>query len=460
MIRGGMSLACGGSGSQRACVSRQQQQHCRQQQRRVSCAALLSSLPSSSASSPSSSSVYLHVKSNTGNCRNNVGRSIDWRRLPVLKSGQRLSRARHIGIPNGISKEVMISSAPETLLRGSDEDDQAASKPVNMRAKFEKMIRDAQSVITASIEELEGDENIKFKEDVWTRKEGGGGITKVLQGGKVFEKAGVNISVVYGTMPPEAYRAATGKSGGNQPQEKTKAANGNGANKGDEDAGRVPFFAAGISSVMHPHNPMAPTMHFNYRYFETEAWNGLPPQWWFGGGTDLTPSYVFEEDVRHFHQTYKDACDKHDPSYYPRFKKWCDEYFVIKHRQETRGVGGIFFDDLNDRDADEIFEFSKECASAVVPSYVPLVAKHKDDAFTQEEKEWQQLRRGRYVEFNLVYDRGTTFGLKTGGRIESILMSLPLTSRWEYDHEPAEGTREARLLSATRHAEDWLGLES
>ena len=223
--------------------------------------------------------------------------------------------------------------------------------------------------------------------------------------------------------------------------------------------GRVPFFAAGISSVMHPHNPMAPTMHFNYRYFETEEWNGIEPKWWFGGGTDLTPSYIFEEDVRHFHSTYKEACDRHDASYYPRFKKWCDEYFRIPHRDETRGVGGIFFDDLCDRPKDEIFAFSSDCCDAVCESYLPLVARRKDMNFTEKNKEWQQMRRGRYVEFNLVYDRGTTFGLRTGGRIESILMSIPLTARWEYCHEPEEGSDEMRLLDATRTPVDWLGIE-
>jgi len=221
----------------------------------------------------------------------------------------------------------------------------------------------------------------------------------------------------------------------------------------------VPFFAAGISSVMHPHNPMAPTMHFNYRYFETDAPAGVagaPRAWWFGGGTDLTPSYLFPEDVSHFHRTYKEVCDRHDPAYYAKFKQWCDDYFVIKHRGERRGLGGIFFDDQNDKAPEAHFAFSSDCAAAVVPSYLPLVAKHKDDAFTAEQREWQQLRRGRYVEFNLVYDRGTTFGLKTGGRIESILMSLPLTARWEYDQAPKEGSREWDLLDACRTPRAWL----
>ena len=303
-----------------------------------------------------------------------------------------------------------------------------------MRERFEEMIRKAQNDICAAVEEVDGG---KFHEDSWTRPGGGGGISRVLQGGNVWEKAGVNVSVVYGSMPPDAYRAATGGSG----------------NKVTE---AVPFFAAGISSVMHPWNPMAPTMHFNYRYFETQPPAGMderdaPRAWWFGGGTDITPSYLFEEDMKHFHGTYKAVCDKHDPEYYPEFKKWCDEYFQIKHRGETRGLGGIFFDDQNNKSKDEHFAFSTDCANAVVESYVPLVAKHKDDPYTAAEKEWQQLRRGRYVEFNLVYDRGTTFGLKTGGRIESVLMSLPLTCRFEYCHEPEEGSREADIMDAFRN---------
>mmetsp|Transcript_7306 Transcript_7306/g.18780 ORF Transcript_7306/g.18780 Transcript_7306/m.18780 type:complete len:393 (-) Transcript_7306:866-2044(-) len=341
---------------------------------------------------------------------------------PQAGAGRRMKPAA------AIAKEVMLSEAPERLCREEDLG--------GMREKFEKQIRKAQDEICAAITALDGTD---FHEDTWTREGGGGGISRVLSDGKVWEKAGVNVSVVYGSMPPEAYRAATG------------------VDKSDIAPGdRVPFFAAGISSVMHPRNPHAPTMHFNYRYFETDGWKGVPSQWWFGGGTDITPSYVDESDMKHFHGTYKSVCDKHDPAYYAKFKQWCDEYFVIKHRGETRGLGGIFFDDLNDKDADTIFEFSKECMESVVASYVPIVERHMDDAFTQEQKEWQQIRRGRYVEFNLVYDRGTTFGLKTGGRIESILMSLPMTARWEYDHEPEEGTEEAKLLQYTRNSATWV----
>ena len=237
------------------------------------------------------------------------------RRGAVVRLGGRAAKgALARAAAQGIEQEVKIDAAPTTLLRdGSGEagDDSA------MRAKFEQMIRKAQDEICDAISKLDGK---PFHEDAWTRPAGGGGVSRVLQDGNVFEKAGVNVSVVYGQMPPEAYRAATGEAG--------------------ESTEMIPFFAAGISSVMHPHNPMAPTVHFNYRYFETDAPKGAagaPRAWWFGGGTDLTPSYVFEDDVKHFHQTLKDVCDKHDDEYYPRFKQWADDYFMIKHREERRG---------------------------------------------------------------------------------------------------------------------------
>lgn len=336
-----------------------------------------------------------------------------------------------------IEKEVPEEERPVSFLRESD----GASSP-SIRARFEKMIRDAQDDVCAALEVVDGVG--KFKEDVWSRPGGGGGISRVLQNGAVFEKAGVNVSVVYGVMPPEAYRAAKGASVGND---------------GDVKPGPVPFFAAGISSVLHPKNPFAPTLHFNYRYFETDAPKdtaGAPRQWWFGGGTDLTPAYIFEEDVKHFHTVQKQACDKFDPTFYPRFKKWCDDYFVIKHRNERRGLGGIFFDDLNDYDQEMLLGFSTECAKSVVPAYIPVIERRKDTPFTEQQKDWQQLRRGRYVEFNLVYDRGTTFGLKTGGRIESILVSLPLTARWEYNHQLKEGSEEWKLLDACINPKEWI----
>ena len=319
---------------------------------------------------------------------------------------------------------------PESLVR--DEDGPDGNYP--MRRKMEQMLREAQISITEAIEKIDG--GAKFHEDAWLRSEGGGGRSRVLADGKVWEKAGVNLSVVYGSMAPQALAAATERSG-NRPT------------PGKD--GKVPFFAAGLSCVMHPRNPHCPTMHFNYRYFETDG--GI---WWFGGGQDITPCYVNEEDMKHFHGSLKEVCDKHDPEYYPKFKKWADNYFKIQHRGETRGLGGIFFDDLDDRDPDEIFEFVKELSNNVVNAYGPIIEKHKDDEFTQKEKEWQLMRRGRYVEFNLVYDRGTVFGLKTGGRIESILMSLPETARWEYNMQPEEGSPEADFIDACKHPREWV----
>ncbi|KAJ8769862.1 hypothetical protein K2173_008944 [Erythroxylum novogranatense] len=332
-----------------------------------------------------------------------------------------------------IEKETPETERPPTFLRQDSENDAG-----DVRARFEKMIRDVQDSVCEAIEAV--DKGSKFKEDVWSRPGGGGGISRVLQDGDVWEKAGVNVSVVYGVMPPEAYRAARAASG-------------------DQKPGPVPFFAAGISSVLHPKNPFAPTLHFNYRYFETDAPKdapGAPRQWWFGGGTDFTPAYIFEDDVKHFHSIQKQTCDKFDSSFYPRFKKWCDDYFYIKHRGERRGLGGIFFDDLNDYDQEMLLSFATECANSVIPAYIPIIERRKDTPFNDEHKAWQQLRRGRYVEFNLVYDRGTTFGLKTGGRIESILVSLPLTARWEYDHKPEEGSEEWKLLDACMNPKEWI----
>lgn len=259
----------------------------------------------------------------------------------------------------------------------------------------------------------------------------------MLSGGKHFEKAGVNLSVVYGTMPKEALQAATER--------------GVDRAKGMKDGDKVPFFACGLSSVMHPKNPFAPTMHFNYRYFETDG--GV---WWFGGGTDITPAYLNIDDMKHFHGTLKEACDKNDPEFYPKFKKWADRYFVIAHRGETRGLGGIFYDDLNDRDPEKLYTLAESMLNSVIPAYGPLVSKHKDDPFTQDQKNWQLMRRGRYVEFNLVYDRGTVFGLKTGGRIESILMSLPETARWEYNQIPAAGSKEDEIMQIFKQPRDWV----
>jgi len=307
-------------------------------------------------------------------------------------------------------------------------------KKANMRARMELMIMRMQGEVCRALEEIEGEN--KFTVERWQRSEGGGGITCVLQDGAVFEKAGVNVSVVHGMLPSGAAQQmrARGK--------KLKE-------------GKLPFFAAGISSVIHPKNPNVPTVHFNYRYFEVEESDGNV-QWWFGGGTDLTPSYLDSQDVEHFHRTLKAACDKHHPEYYKRFKAWCDDYFFIKHRGESRGVGGIFFDDL-EGDQNSIFQFVKSCAQSVLPSYIPIVKKHRDDGYSYADRQWQLLRRGRYVEFNLVYDRGTKFGLLTpGARIESILMSLPLYAKWEYSHKPDDNSREAKLLDVLKNPKDWV----
>jgi coproporphyrinogen III oxidase len=295
--------------------------------------------------------------------------------------------------------------------------------------KMENMLREAQISITEAIQEIDG--GATFFEDAWVRENGGGGLSRVLANGNVWEKAGVNLSVVHGTMPQEALKAATER----------------GTDRGEGD---VPFAACGLSCVMHPRNPHCPTMHFNYRIFQTDK------TWWFGGGTDITPCYIDEEDMKHFHGVYKDVCDRHDPEYYPKFKKWADEYFLIKHRGERRGLGGIFFDDLNDRPKEEIFEFCKDAVNHVVEAYGPIIKKHMNDEFTEEQKRWQQLRRGRYAEFNLVYDRGTIFGLKTNGRTESILMSLPETARWEYCHQPEPGSPEADFLDAAVNPREWV----
>ncbi|XP_042666801.1 oxygen-dependent coproporphyrinogen-III oxidase, mitochondrial [Centrocercus urophasianus] len=305
-------------------------------------------------------------------------------------------------------------------------------------SRMELLIMETQAEVCRALAAL--DPGASFAVDTWERKEGGGGISCVLQDGEIFEKAGVNVSVVFGQLSEEAAQ---------QMRSRGKVL------KATED-GKLPFCAMGVSSVIHPKNPHVPTMHFNYRYFEIEEADGTK-QWWFGGGTDLTPTYLNEEDAVHFHKTLKEVCDKHDLKLYPKYKKWCDDYFYIKHRDERRGIGGIFFDDMDSPSKEEVFQFVQSCAKAVVPSYVPIVKKHCHDSYTPEEKLWQQLRRGRYVEFNLVYDRGTKFGLLTpGSRIESILMSLPLTARWEYMNTPPESSKEAEILEVLRNPKDWV----
>ncbi|KAM5441130.1 Coproporphyrinogen-III oxidase [Microsporum ferrugineum] len=338
-----------------------------------------------------------------------------------------------------------------------------------MRLRMEKMIKEQQMRIIDELSKVDGK---SFTIDEWNRPDGGGGISCVLQDGNVFEKAGVNVSVVYGKLPRPAI-------------EKMRADH---KSFVSADVESLDFFAAGLSLVLHPKNPMAPTVHLNYRFFETsnpkDVVNGQT-NWWFGGGTDLTPSYLFPEDCEHFHGTIKGVCDKHDTSYYPKFKAWCDKYFYLPHRREARGIGGIFFDDLDTefirqsspslasisaKEAQErLFSFVTDGLSSFLPSYVPILKKRKDMPFTEQEKDWQQLRRGRYVEFNLVHDRGTSFGLRTpGARIESILMSLPRTAKWVY-MDPLSGTRtdgvevavegmekEKELLEVLKQPKEWV----
>lgn len=278
----------------------------------------------------------------------------------------------------------------------------------------------------------------KFIEDAWTRDEGGGGKTRIIANGDVIEKGGVNTSVVFGEVT-EAMRS----------QLHIPVSGGGGA-----------WFAAGLSLVIHPVNPFVPTVHANYRMFELYNENGEVIDRWFGGGTDLTPYYLFDEDARHFHRVYKDACDAFDPSFYPSFKAACDNYFVNWHRnQERRGIGGIFYDyqrPAEDKDVHFWVNFAKGCGYAFIDSYIPIVNKRKETAFTDDNKYWQQIRRGRYVEFNLVHDRGTIFGLKTNGRTESILMSLPPTVRFEYNYQPKPGSEEDRLWQACLQPREWL----
>lgn len=304
---------------------------------------------------------------------------------------------------------------------------------------MEAFIKEQQAKIVSELEAVDGGH---FRRDTWQRAEGGGGTSCVLQDGRVFEKAGVNTSVVYGNLPRPAIQRMRANH---------KAL--------DPDVESLEFFAAGLSLVLHPVNPMAPTIHLNYRYFETANADGSPNAWWFGGGTDLTPNYLFDEDAIHFHKTIKEACDAHDRGYYQRFKTWCDEYFRVKHRNESRGVGGIFFDDLDEaeKDQENLFSFIQDCAKAFLPSYLPILMKRKDLPYADAEKDWQQIRRGRYVEFNLVHDRGTSFGLNTpGARVESILMSLPRTASWLYMHEPKAGSREERMVSVLREPVAWV----
>ena len=296
-------------------------------------------------------------------------------------------------------------------------------------AAVKNYLLDLQDRICSVLETEDGTQ--RFQEDSWERPEGGGGRSRVLVDGAVFEQAGVNFSHVFGSSLPPSATA-------HRP----------------ELAGRA-WQALGVSLVIHPRNPYVPTSHMNVRFFIAEK-PGSAPMWWFGGGFDLTPYYGFAEDSVHWHQTARAACTPFGADYYPRFKKWCDEYFFIKHRNETRGVGGLFFDDLNENNFTHCFGFMRSVADHYVPAYVPLVQKRKHMTYGEHERDFQLYRRGRYVEFNLVYDRGTLFGLQSGGRTEAILMSLPPLVKWRYNWRPQAGTPEAQLYEDFLKARDWL----
>jgi coproporphyrinogen III oxidase len=301
-----------------------------------------------------------------------------------------------------------------------------------MRKKFSDLVKNLQDEICNHAEKIDGKE--KFLEDKWQRTGGGGGITKVLQNGAVFEKAGVNTSEVFGKITPEI-RSQLNVEGEN-------------------------FFATGISLIMHPYNPMVPTTHANFRYFEVTDDNNNVIDMWFGGGADLTPYYLFDEDAIHFHSCLKKACDKFDETFYNKFKSNCDEYFTNHHRNsERRGIGGTFYDRLKPSEklsAEKLYEFSAENGKAFISAYFPIVEKRKNLPFTQEQQKWQLIRRGRYVEFNLIHDKGTIFGLKSNGRTESILVSLPLNVRFEYDFQPETNSEEERLLRILKNPINWI----
>ncbi|MBU2997598.1 oxygen-dependent coproporphyrinogen oxidase [Cellulophaga baltica] len=300
-----------------------------------------------------------------------------------------------------------------------------------MKDKFYTYIQQLQDTITSKLEQVDG--TAKFQEDIWERPEGGGGRTRVIENGEVFEKGGVNISGVHGALPDSMQKYFDVK---------------------DAD-----FFACGLSLVLHPKNPMVPTVHANWRYFEMYDKEGNIVDQWFGGGQDLTPYYLFDEDAIHFHSVCKKACDLHNPDFHTTYKKKCDEYFWNAHRNEARGLGGLFFDyckATEEMQMQDWYNFVTEVGNSFLEAYVPIVNKRKELSYSNEQRKWQEIRRGRYVEFNLVHDKGTLFGLKTNGRIESILMSLPSHVQWVYDHKPEEGSEEAKLLTVLETPKNWV----
>ena len=290
-------------------------------------------------------------------------------------------------------------------------------------------LQDLQIRITDELQQIDG--RAGFEVDTWQRDAGGGGRSMVLRDGAIFEQAGVNYSEVYGSKLPASASAHRPELAGRQ------------------------FRAMGVSLVIHPDNPYIPTSHANVRFFVAEK-PGEDPIWWFGGGFDLTPYYGFKSDCEHWHRIARQACDAFGPTRYAEYKKWCDDYFYLKHRDEARGIGGLFFDDLNEPDFEQAFAFMRSVGDNYLPAYTPIVERHKNDAFGEREKQFQWYRRGRYVEFNLVYDRGTLFGLQSGGRTESILMSLPPVVNWRYNYHPEAGSAEAELTDYYLKPRDWL----
>ncbi len=300
-----------------------------------------------------------------------------------------------------------------------------------MKDKFYEYIQILQDRITSKLEAVDG--VAQFQEDIWKRPEGGGGRTRVIENGYVFEKGGVNISAVHGQLPKTMQQHF--------------------------DVADANFFACGLSLVLHPKNPMVPTVHANWRYFEMYDAVGNIVDQWFGGGQDLTPYYLFDEDAKHFHQVCKTACDKHNAEFYPKYKSRCDEYFYNAHRNEARGIGGLFFDYCKANEVIQMqdwYNFVTEIGDSFLDAYVPIVERRKDLDYTEAQRNWQEIRRGRYVEFNLVHDKGTLFGLKTNGRIESILMSLPPHVQWVYDHHPEAGSEEEKLIKVLQNPIDWV----
>ncbi|MBA2610575.1 MAG: oxygen-dependent coproporphyrinogen oxidase [Bacteroidetes bacterium] len=301
-------------------------------------------------------------------------------------------------------------------------------------------LKNLQDAICLSLENADG--GSKFEEENWIRKEGGGGRTRIIKEGNIIEKGGVLFSAVSGDTPDFLFKESA-HSASPQPSPEER-----------EFSIRPQFFATGVSIVIHPKNPMVPIIHMNIRYFEMDG--GVK---WLGGGIDLTPHYIFDDDAIFFHSQLKNLCDKHHKDYYSKFKKWADDYFYISHRKETRGIGGIFFDRLNtegNMNFEKNFAFWQDVGKAFAPTYTELITRNKHKSFTEKNKDWQLLRRGRYVEFNLIYDKGTKFGLETNGRVESILMSLPKTAGWEYDFKPEKNSEEEMTLSLLKKDIDWI----